>query len=91
MPAKHNENLSKSSNTKTYRKAPPKLANSINFEAKQITKNFKLADQMEQFEKAEAFINLKDHKDSFINNPTCRLTNPSKNELGHILKRLVKI
>ena len=55
---------------KTYRKALPKLATFINLEAKQIAKNLKLADQIEQFAKVEAFITLKDHKDNFINNST---------------------
>ena len=89
MPAVHNEKPLKNSITKMHRKAPAKLANSIDLEAKLITKNLKLADQIEKFTKAEAFITLKDHKDSFINNPTCRLINPSKNELGKISKNIL--
>ena len=44
IPAKHHEKLLKNYITKTYRKAPLKLANSINLEAKPIAKNLKLAD-----------------------------------------------
>ena len=73
-----------------HRKAPAKLANSIDLEAKLITKNLKLADQIEKFTKAEVFIALKDHKDSLINNPTCRLINPSKNELGKRSKNILE-
>ena len=29
---------------------------------------------------------LKDHKENFLNNPTVRLKNPAKNELGRISK-----
>ena len=32
------------------------------------------------------FISLKDHKENFQNNPTVRLINPAKNELGKISK-----
>ena len=89
MPTEHNEKPLKNSITKMHRKAPVKLANSIDLEAKLITKNLKLADQIEKFTKAEAFIALKEHKDSFINNPTCRLINPSKNGLGKISKNIL--
>ena len=44
----------------------------------------KLADRIEQFEKAEAFITVKGHTESFVNNPTCRLRKPSKNELEKV-------
>ena len=33
-----------------------------------------------------AFFPLKDHKANFINNPTVRLINPAKNEVGRISK-----
>ena len=36
-----------------------------------------------------SFITLKDHKDNFNNNPTVRLINPAKNELGHISKAIL--
>ena len=38
----------------------------------------------------EAFINLKDHKENFYNNPSCRLINPSKPEIGKIAKQLLE-
>ena len=34
--------------------------------------------------KNRCFITLKDHKENFLNNPTVRLINPAKNELGGI-------
>ena len=45
MSTEYHEKLLKNNITKTYRKAPPKLANSINLEAKQIARNLKLADR----------------------------------------------
>ena len=88
IPAEHHEKLLKNNITKTYRKAPPKLASSINLEATRIAKNMKFADRIEQFEKAEAFITMKDYKESFVINPTCRLINPCKKELGKISKHI---
>ena len=37
-----------------------------------------------------AFITLKDHKENFVNKPTCRLIKPSKPEIGQISKQLVE-
>ena len=59
-------------------------------EAKNIANNFKLADKIDHLAKIEAFISLKDHKENFNNKPTCRLINPTKNELGKISKKLVE-
>ena len=47
MPTEYHEKLLKNNITKSYRKAPPKLANSVNLEAKQIARNLKLADRIE--------------------------------------------
>ena len=35
------------------------------------------------------FVTLKDHKDNFENNPTTRLINPVKNEVGRISKKIL--
>ena len=35
------------------------------------------------------FITLKDHKENFNNNPTVRLINPARNELGRISKAIL--
>ena len=39
--------------------------------------------------KQNCFITLKDHKPNFQNNPTVRLLNPAKNELGRISKTIL--
>ena len=36
--------------------------------------------------KVIVFFTLKDHKENFQNNPTVRLINPAKNEIGRISK-----
>ena len=38
---------------------------------------------------SNCFITLKDHKENFVNNPTVRLINPAKNELGRISKVII--
>ena len=57
--------------TKTYQKAPKKLEKPINLEEKNIAKSLKLADRIDHLAKTEAFITLKDHKENFVNKPTC--------------------
>ena len=36
----------------------------------------------------QPFITIKDHKDNYINNPSCRLINPSKPEIGRISQQI---
>ena len=87
---KDHEKLMKNNITKTYKKARTKLEKSINLEAKNIAKNINLADRIEHLPRAESFITKKDYKYNFTNNPTCRLINPSKNELGKISKSILE-
>ena len=58
----------------------------INAEVQVITRKFSLADRLDTMAKAEAFITLKDHKDNFQNNLSCRLINPAKSEMGRVSK-----
>ena len=72
--------------TKTYKKAPEKLQKSISLEAKSVATNLKLSGRIEKFAEAPAYITLKDHKQNFRSKPSCRLINPTKNEIGKISK-----
>ena len=75
---------------KTYQKAPKKLEKAINLEVKSIAKSLKLADRIDHLATTEAFITLKDHKENFVNKPTCRLINPTKTELAKISKKIIE-
>ena len=75
--------------TKTYKKVSPDMMNSIELEAKAIATKLHLDDRTNTTAKREAFISLKDHKPNFINNPTCRLINQAKSEMGKISKQLL--
>ena len=59
-------------------------------EAKSICTKLKISDSVERIARTPAFLKLKDHKDNFRSNPTCRLINPLKNELGKVSKQLVE-
>ena len=52
-------------------------------------KKLKIDDRVEVTAQKEAFITLKDHKDNFANKSTCRLINPSKQEIGKISKQIL--
>ena len=43
-----------------------------------MVKSTKKQSQLQMIIKVDAFISLKDHKDNFLSNPKCRLTNPAK-------------
>ena len=57
---------------------------------KKIAEKLKIGDRMECLANQQAFVTLKDHKDNFQNNPTCRLINPAKSEMGLISKQILE-
>ena len=75
--------LLKISITTTYKKTNDEIKDSINSEGKAMLKDHYIADTNGE---NNCFVTLKDHKDNFVNNPTTRLINPAKNELGRISK-----
>ena len=54
-----------------------------------IPEKLELDDRIEASAPRDSFITLKNHKQDFINNPTCRLINPCKSEIGIISKNLL--
>ena len=80
---------SKKNITKTYKKVTQDTTNSIEQEAKAIATKLHLDDRINITAKREAFITFKDHKPNFVKNPTCRLINPAKAEVGKISKQLL--
>ena len=83
------ENLLINTITKDYKKADQNAERDINLQAKTISENLDISDRMKVLAKKLAYVTLKDHKLNFRNNPTCRLINPSKSELGLISKQLL--
>ena len=65
------------------------IVRQINLEAKQLAKNLKLDNRIEQLPEKPAFITLKDHKPNFSTNPKCKLINPTKSNLGKVSKHIL--
>ena len=84
MTPQEHKKLLKENVTKTYKKAPTKAETATHLEAKCIATNLNLSDRIERLAQTPAYITLKDHKENFRSNPSCRLINPSKTELGRI-------
>ena len=76
--------------TKSYKKSSSNLKDDINREARAIASSLGVSDRVQCLAEKESFVTLKDHKDNFLNKPTCRLINPAKSELGHVSKRLLE-
>ena len=51
-------------------------------------KNKEALHRLDINEEINYFSTLKDHKENFQNNPTVRLINPAKNEIGRISKAI---
>ena len=75
--------------TKTYKKTNPNVPDIITLEDKKIAQKIELEDRIEVSASRDPFITLKDHEPDFTNNPTCRLINPSKSEIGIISKKFL--
>ena len=77
--------------TKLYKKSDENIVKVVSKEGKTIAEKFEVAERMNINGSNECFITFKDHKDNFLNNPSTRLINPSKNEIGRISKRVLEI
>ena len=75
--------------TSTYKKTSSNMKEDINKTGMKIAKDKKVLNKMEINGESNCFITLKDHKENFENNPTTRLLNPAKNEIGRISKAIL--
>ena len=55
----------------------------------EIVKNLNIEDRVMYVPPKKAFVSLKDHKDNFVNDPKCRLLNPTKLEVGKVSKQIL--
>ena len=89
-PAGHKE-LKKRNVEKEYKRGPDNLLDTINSEDKEVAAELNLLGrQIYKVQEQEAFITLKDTKPNFLNNPQCRLINPTKSELGKVAKVILE-
>ena len=83
------QNLLDKNVTKSYKKASINEPDNITHTDKDIATKLNLDDRIETTARNAPFITLKDHKDDFTNKPQCRLTNPTKSEIGIISKQML--
>ena len=76
--------------TATYKKADDNIKNTIDYSGRKILKDNPIIQRMNVNAENSCFITMKDHKENFANNPTTRLINPAKNELGRISKVILE-
>ena len=74
--------------TKAYKKADQNVPDVIISVDKKVAERLGLDDRIEASANRDSFVAMKDHKPGFMNNPTCRLVNPSKSEIGIISKQI---
>ena len=84
--------------TKTYKKTNQSKIKTINKSAKKMANRLDLEGRIEKVKENESYITIKDHKDDFPHNISCRhwllsqwlLTdNPSKSDIGKINKVII--
>ena len=61
----------------------------MNKQAKKIAEKLNIDNRIEKIQESEAYITVKDHQKGFPNNPSIRLINPSKSDIGRISKKIL--
>ena len=89
VPKEQYKKLVNNAITTSYKKISKKTQDQINNQGKNILKHKEVIKRMFINGKQNCFITLKDHKPNFQNNPTVRLLNPARNELGRISKTIL--
>ena len=75
--------------TSNYKKVNKNIAKVVNNQGKAFAKKKNIINRLQINGTNDCFITLKDHKENFLNNPTTRLLNPAKNEIGRISKHIL--
>ena len=72
----------KNQETRDYKKCPKTKADEVTAEAARIARTLDLADRIDAPTESEAFITIKDHKETFLCKVDCRLINPAKKRIS---------
>ena len=75
--------------TKIYKKSTNSKVNRVDLDAKKIADKLLIGDRVDQLQKQDAYITVKDHEESFPQNPSFRLINPSKSYIGKVSKSIL--
>ena len=76
--------------TSTYKKSNSSINKKINISGRNILKYKEVLQRIGINDESNCFITLKDHKENFQNNPSVRLLNPAKIELGRLSKFIIQ-
>ena len=60
----------------------------VDLDAKKAAEKLLIIDRVDQLRKHDAYITVKDQKESFSNNPLFRLISPSKSGIGKVRKTI---
>ena len=82
------QNLLTENITKTYKMTKRGKVYDINNETKSIAKQISIDNRIERMYENKSYITIKEHKEHFPNK-ICRLTNPSKSDIGKISKTIL--
>ena len=72
--------------TKTYKKSTNSKVNRVDRDAKKVEDKLLMSDKVDQLEKHDKYITVKNYKESFLHNPSFRLINLSKSDIGKVTK-----
>lgn len=72
--------------TSKYKMTEKDCLTEINCNLHVIASKLDIDDRIDNMAERQAFLTLKDHKESFATNPSCRLINPAKSEMGRVSK-----
>ena len=75
--------------TTTYKKSNKEIERRINCAEIKCAKEVNIPDKFEVNGTVNCFVNLKDHKENFLNHPTTRLINPAENEIEGISQQIL--
>ena len=89
VPKEQYQKIGNNAITTSYKKVSKKTHEQINNQGKNILKHKEVIKRMFSNRNQNCFIILKDHNPNWQNNPTVRLLNPAKNELGRINKTIL--
>jgi hypothetical protein len=89
LPVDQYKNLVKQNVTAEYRKTSTDAVTKVNIESASIATKLDIADRVDGYIEANAFVTIKDHKPAFPGRIECRLMNPAKSNMGKVSKQIL--
>ena len=86
IPPNEYQTILKDNITSVYKKSDETNVINVNKEAAELTSKLNIADRVDEYITAEAFLTVKDHKANFPDRKEYRLLNPAKSNLGRVSK-----